>query len=166
MENTSHLVLSDYQRAVLNEMGIVSWQLVNQKQNQPKVENQTSDPVVTSSDVVSRVDALEKLKQLKVQTQKNETTDAVLVTCSQSDAQLQIFTDVLIALGLEAKELKYVSTEQLSHYSDYPLSWVIGDNLGFQNKQLITPPLSELYQSATKKQLWLQLQSAKYLIEC
>ena len=138
MQNTSHLVLSDYQRAILNEMGISSWQLANEERNQSQVDNQADNTVVAATEVVPKVDALAKLKQLKVQTQTKETTGSILVTCSQSDTKLQIFTDVLTALGLEAKQLKHVSIDQLNHYSGYPLSWALGDKVRMQNKQLIT----------------------------
>jgi len=160
MENTSHLVLTDYQRAILNEMGVSSWQLASEEQTQAKVDNKTIEAVATSSEVVSKVDALAKLKQLKVQTQTNEMTDAVLVTFSQSDAKFQIFSDVLIALGLEADQHKHISTDQLNHYSGFPLSWTLGEKVSLHDKQLITPAISELHRSDTKKQLWLQLQSA------
>lgn len=160
MQNTSHLVLSDYQRAILNEMGISSWQLANEERNQSQVDNQADNTVVAATEVVPKVDALAKLKQLKVQTQTKETTGSILVTCSQSDTKLQIFTDVLTALGLEAKQLKHVSIDQLNHYSGYPLSWALGDKVSMQNKQLVTPTLAALHHSDTKKQLWRQLQSA------
>jgi len=160
MENTSHIVLSDYQRAILNEMGISSWHLASEEHNHAKVDIVKNHTGEASSEVVLKVDALEKLKQLKVQTQTNEITDSVLVSCSQSDSNLQIFSDVLTALGLETKQIKHVSIDQLSQYSDYPLSWVIGDKVSLMNKQLITPTLVELNYSDTKKQLWLQLQRA------
>lgn len=160
MENTSHLVLSDYQRAILNEMGISSWQLASEVATQVKVVNQPLENVTTSSDVISKTDALAKLKQLKLQTQKIESTDSILMTFSKSDIQFQIFTDILIALGLEAKPQKHISTEQLNHYSDYPLSWTQGEKVSMNSKQLITPALAELHHPETKKQLWQQLQSA------
>lgn len=164
MENTSHLVLSDYQRAILNEMGISAWQLINEKNNQQhtqvKVENQPIKAAVTLSKTKSKEDALAKLKQLKVQTQSVEATDSVLLTFSQSAAKLQIFTDVLIALGLDSKPQKYISSDELSHYSAYPLSWTQGNTISLNNTQLITPALSELHHADTKKQLWQQLKSA------
>ncbi len=159
MENISHLVLSDYQRAILNEMGISSWQLADEEQTQAKAESQTVEAVATSSKVIPKEDALAKLKQLKVQTQTSKATDSVLVTFLQSDSKLQIFTDVLIALGLEANQQKYISTDQLSLYSDYPLSWTQGEKVNLKHKQLITPTLAELQHSDNKKQLWQQLQS-------
>jgi DNA polymerase III psi subunit len=159
MENTSHLTLSDYQYAILNEMGISSWQLTSEEQTQVKIDNHVPEVVATSSDVISKEDALAKLKQLKVQTQTSETTDSVLVMFSPEDTKFQIFTDVLIALDLEAKPQKHISTEQLSHYLGYPLSWKQGEKVSFNHKQLITPALIELYHSDTKKQLWQELQS-------
>ena len=160
MENISHLVLSDYQRAILNEMGIASWQLASEEATQVKVVNQPLENVTTSSDVISKTDALAKLKQLKLQTQKIESTDSILVTFSAIDTQLQIFTDILMALSLEAKPQKHISTEQLNHYSGYPLSWTQGEKVSMNSKQLITPALVELHHPETKKQLWQQLQSA------
>ena len=160
MENTSHLVLSDYQRAILNEMGISSWQLANEEQTQVALDNQTHEIAATSPDVKSTEDALAKLKQLKVQTQTRESTDSVLLTFLPSDTKFQIFTDVLIALNLEARQQKHISREQLSQYSDYPLSWTQGEKVSLNDKQLTTPALAELHQPDTKKQLWQQLQSS------
>ena len=54
MENTPHLVLSDYQRAILNEMGVSSWQLANAEQTQAKAEKQVVEAVAAPSEVVSR----------------------------------------------------------------------------------------------------------------
>ncbi|PKH00743.1 DNA polymerase III subunit psi [Paraglaciecola sp. MB-3u-78] len=160
MENTSHLALSDYQYAILNEMGISSWQLTSEQQTQVKVDNQSPEVVTKSSDVTSKEDALAKLNQLKIQTQTSEATESVLLTFTLSDTKFQMFTDVLIALDLDAKPQKHISTEQLSHYSGYPLSWTQGEKVSFNHKQLITPALTELHHSDTKKQLWQELQSA------
>lgn len=160
MENISHSVLSDYQLAILNEMGISVWQLSNAAQNYPKTESQKDATVDNSPDPVTKIDALEKLKQLKVQTQTKKSTESVLVTCSEIETKLNIFTDILIALGLESKELKLISVEQLGDYIDFPLSWTHGDQVSFQNKQLITPALVELKLADSKKKLWRQLQNA------
>jgi hypothetical protein len=69
MEKSSYLALSDYQHAILNEMGISSWQLASEEKTQVKVDNQPPDVVTSSFEVTSKEDALAKLKQLKVQTQ-------------------------------------------------------------------------------------------------
>jgi DNA polymerase III psi subunit len=161
MEKTTHIELSDYQRAILNEMGVSSWRLADGEPTTSKVENSNFEVVApTSQASVSKEDALTKLKQLKVQTQATEVTDSVLVTFSQNDTSLQIFADVLIALGLEAKQQKHISSEQLNHFSGYPLSWTQGEKVSMRDNQLTTPSLVELNNSDTKKQLWQQLQSA------
>lgn len=165
MENISHLLLSDYQRAILNEMGISSWQLADQDKTKNQVENQTREVAAVPSEVISKEDALAKLKQLKVKTQTTELTHFVLVTFSLKDTQCQIFTDILMALGLEAKQQKHISTEQLDHYSGYPLSWTQGEKVSFKRNQLITPAFGELHHSEIKKQLWQQLQSVLPLVE-
>jgi DNA polymerase III psi subunit len=160
MQKTSPLLLSDYQRAILNEMGISSWKLKGEEQTQAKVETQPTETVATSSNVIPKEDALARLKQLKVEPQKSEVTNSILVTFSPNDIKFQIFTDVLIALDLDAKQQKHISTNQLSHYSGYPLSWTQGEKVSLNHKQLITPALAELHHADTKKQLWQQLQSA------
>jgi DNA polymerase III psi subunit len=169
MENNSHLVLSDYQRAILNEMGISSWQLANAQQTPEKVENQIHGSVAPSSKVTSKViskeDALAKLKQLKVQTQTSVTTDSVLVALSPSDVNFEIFTDVLIALGLETKQQKYISSDQLSHFSGFPLSWTQGEKVSLNHKQLITPSLVDLHYPDIKKLLWQQIHNASSLVK-
>jgi len=168
MENTANFVLSDYQRAVLNEMGISSWQLANGPQT--PFENQTYGLVDASSTATSKMaskialrttpkeEALDRLKQLKAQTQTRVTSDLILVTLP--DVNFQIFTDVLIALGLETKQQKYVSIEQLSQFSGYSLSWTQGEKVSFKYKQLTTPALAELHRPDIKKLLWQQLYSA------
>jgi len=162
MESTSHLVLSDYQRAILNEMGISSWQFADEQHPQVKVENQPSKEVATPSKVRSKEDALAKLKQLKVQTQTSEATESVLTTFSKNDTELQLFTDVLIAFGLDAKQLKHISTDELNHYSSYPLYWTQGEKINFSHKQFVTPAITELHHSDIKKQLWQQLRALPF----
>ena len=160
MENKFRIVLSDYQRAILNEMGISSWQFVNEHQTPATVENQTVRAVTTSSKVTSKIDALDKLKQLKAQTQTTISTDSILVTLSPSDVHFRMFTDVLIALDLETTQQKYISVAQLNQFSGYPLSWVQGEQVSFNHKQLTTPALAELHYPNIKKLLWQQLHSA------
>ncbi|MFT7411697.1 MAG: DNA polymerase III psi subunit [Paraglaciecola sp.] len=160
MEITSHIVLSDYQRAILNEMGISLWHLFDEVPTNTKVENSICEVITVLPEVTSKEDALSKLKQLKVQTQTTEPTDSILVTFTPSETKLQIFTDVLIALGLEGKQQKHISTEQLSLYSDYPLTWTQAEKVSLIYKQLITPALSELQHPEIKKRLWQQLQHA------
>jgi DNA polymerase III psi subunit len=160
MENTSHLILSDYQRAILNEMGISSWHLASEEQTRSKVDNHHHEVVTTSSEVISKENALVRLKQLKAQTQTNDVTDSVLVSFSPSDTKFHIFTDVLIAIGLESKPQKHISTDQLSLYSGYPLSWTQAQKVSMSRNQLMTPALAELQHPDIKKQLWQQLQSA------
>ncbi|MBL4631059.1 MAG: DNA polymerase III subunit psi [Paraglaciecola sp.] len=171
MENTPRLVLSDYQAAILNEMGISSWQLVEEQQSQLKNEIPSPDPdpnlrleaVATSSEVISKEDALVKLSQLKVTTHTSEATDSVLVSFLPTDTKSYIFTDVLIALGLDAKSQKHISADKLDDYRDYPLSWTQGEKVSFTHKQLMTPALAELQHSDIKKQLWQRIQSASLL---
>ncbi|MFQ3189762.1 MAG: DNA polymerase III psi subunit [Paraglaciecola sp.] len=160
MEHISRHVLSDYQRAILNELGISSWQLASDDQTQTKVDNQPHDVVKTSTRAISKDDALAKLKQLKAQTHTSEVTDSVLVTFLPSDKKCPIFSDVLIAIGLDVNPQKHISVDQLSHYSGYPFSWVQGQEVSMNRNQLITPALVELQHPDTKKQLWQQLQSA------
>jgi DNA polymerase III psi subunit len=150
-------MLSNYQRAMLSEMGISCWQVVNDQQPLSEIENKTHKDIASSSKMTSKVDALDKLKQLKAQTQTTIATDLVLVALSPSHANFQIFTDVLIALGLETKQQQYISTDQLNQFSKYPLVWIEGKTINFNHKQLITPALSELLYPDAKKLLWQQL---------
>lgn len=162
MENKSDLVLSNYQCAILNEMGISSWQLASEQKTPVKIEVQIHRVESTPPKVTSKVDALDKLKQLKAQTQTQSSVinECVLVALSPSDVNLQIFNDVLIALKLETKQKKYISTEQLEQFKGYPLSWIQGDKVNLYQNQLITPALAELQYPEIKKSLWQQLCSA------
>ncbi|WP_299072543.1 DNA polymerase III subunit psi [uncultured Paraglaciecola sp.] len=160
MENKSQFVISDYQQAILHEMGISSWQLVNEQQSAVNTEGLSPKHDGKPSETSSTEDALAKLKQLKVKTQKSESTNSLLVTFSPEDSKEPMFSDVLIALGLDTKQLIYISNEQISQYSDYPLCWSQGENIRFHQSNLTTPPLTALHNSDSKKQLWQQLQTA------
>jgi DNA polymerase III psi subunit len=164
MKNNTLHALSNYQCAILNEMGITSWQLANEQQTPAEVEVQIHEPEATSSKVsskvTSKVDALGKLKQLKAQTQTSVITDSVLVALSPSDVNLQIFHDVLIAFSLDTKQQKCISIDQLHQFSGYPLSWIQGEKVNLYQKQLTTPALAELKKPEIKKLLWQQLHSA------
>lgn len=160
MEKNSHFVLCDFQRAILNEMGVSSWRLADKQTPKVDVENKPQKDVVTSSVVKSKENALANLEKLKVQTRPVEKTDSVLVTFPQSEEMRQIICDVLLAIGLGTKPLKHISSDQLSQYSGYPLCWTQGKTISFYNKQLITPALAELHDPSARKQLWQQLQLA------
>ena len=163
MENTPQYVLSDYQRAILNEMGISSWKLVGNEATQSKVEDVLLAVATVTSKITSKETALAKLKQLKAQTSSTiDISDLVLVTFLHKDTELKIFSDVLLSIGLEAKQQKYIPTEQLGQYSDYALIWTQGEKVSLKNKQLITPALAQLQHCDSKKQLWQQLQNTLY----
>lgn len=157
MEHTSHLELSDYQRAVLTEMGISVWSLANAEQQSQSGMPSWGD-VSVSPDAVSKKDALAKLQELKAQNQATETTDAVLVTFSQAETKLQPFSDVLVALELDTQPLKYISPDQIAQYSSYPLSWSTGLEVSIDGSQLITPPIAQMQDPRSKRQLWKVLQ--------
>lgn len=160
MEKISHLELSDYQRAVLTEIGVSCWQLLDPETNQKQEKSHPTETVAPDSQVISKQNALAKLQQLKTEKPAPEPTDAVLVTFSKNDTQLAIFNDVLIALGADIHQQKYISSEQLVTYSGSPLCWTQGDKVTLANKTLTTPVLAELSHPQTKKQLWQALQHA------
>ena len=157
MEKVSIDILSEYQQAILTEMGISAWELLSPESS--TTSNNNTKQVAQTSDTPSSEDALAKLQQLREQTQPLQSTTSVLVTLPKEDTEQSIFNDLLIALDVEFEQVKLISTEQLSHYTDFPLSWVLGEKTSLDNNKLVTPALTELHQSVVKKQLWQQLQT-------
>ena len=157
MEKVSIDVLSEYQQAILTEMGISAWQLLTTKSSSSNSED--AELAKQTPELASKEDALTKLQQLREQTQPLQSTTSVLVTLPREDTEQSIFNDLLIALDVEFEQVKLISTEQLGHYTDFPLSWVLGEKTSLDNNRLVTPALTELHQSVVKKQLWQQLQT-------
>ena len=168
MLNNSSVQLTDYQRAILTEVGVTYWQFRNPNKVMVEAErladNQTAQLSIHAPEDVSKApvkspqDALLALQQLKEDVLTLESTDKVLLAFAPQEIKSELVSDVLMALGLEDKAYKNVSAEQLAQFKDYPLSWQQGDKLTLNDNQLCTGSLSELSRPAMKKQLWQLIQ--------
>lgn len=167
MQQSSNVHLSDYQRAVLNEMGVSCWQKIDQQKispesvvgisPQPKVEEQT---LKVASQKTSSENALARLAALKkpiAEVKTAQKIDSVLFALTNEHPLF--LKDVLLAIGLEKIEQISISAEQIPDYSDYPLAWKQADEISVNEKILSTPTLSALQTPSNKKQLWKALQS-------
>lgn len=168
MLNITALPLSDYQRAILAELGVTHWQSRDPNRSaslkdpiassEAVQQPMTKDKIETDTQVKSPQDALVALKQLKDKVLTLESTDNVLLALSEEDINSVIVSDILMAMGLENKVQKRIAVQQLAEYKDYPLSWQQGVNLTLNNNQLTTVSLDVLQISDTKKQLWQLIQ--------
>lgn len=168
MENNSDLVLTDYQRAVLTEMGVSYWQLADASEQsnkqsglaqakQPDDGVSTNSTPLVDSQLFPQEQALARLKALKEGSNSVQSTDEVLLIWPEGNSVQSVFNDVLMALELETKSQKHISISQLERYVDYPLAWKQGDAISLSNNQLTTPALDNL-SPQLKKQLWQQMQ--------
>ncbi|WP_158968500.1 hypothetical protein [Paraglaciecola sp. L3A3] len=167
MQTSPTFQLSDYQRAILNEMETSCWVLLNEQKSDSKVELKTAPPVASDNPIsvsmpsspVSKDSALAKLAALKQVTQEltsAKSTDKVILAITN---ELPNFSkDILLALELEAREQIPVTTEQVSDYVDYPLAWKQAESISLIENLLSTPALSKINNANSKKQLWHVLQ--------
>jgi DNA polymerase III psi subunit len=164
MLNKSSVQLTDYQRAILTEVGVTYWQFRDPNKVMVEADNQTAIQPSHGSELISKApvkspqDALLALQQLKEDVLTVESTDKVLLALSHQEIKSELVSDVLTALGLEDKACKSVPADQLAQFKDYPLSWQQGDNLTLNDNQLCTGSLSELNRPEMKKQLWQLIQ--------
>lgn len=171
MLNITALTLSDYQRAILAELGVTHWQsrdpngsatLKDQiTASEPDQQPMTSDKLETNTQVKSPKDALVTLKQLKDKVLAVESTDNVLLALPERDISSVIVSDILMAMGFENKVQKRIAVQQLAEYKDYPLSWQQGAHLALNDNQLTTVSLEALQSAETKKQLWQLIQKCE-----
>ena len=168
MQNNSSIQLTDYQRAILTEVGVTFWQSRDPNKtadeatlaavNKAQQQHNQSPELVSTNSAKSPKDALLALQQLKEDVLTVESTDKVLLALSPQEIKSNIVIDVLMAMELENKAFKNVLIEELAQFKDYPLSWQQGDKLTLQDNQLCTGGLSELNRPVIKKQLWQLIQ--------
>jgi DNA polymerase III psi subunit len=159
MKNSNSLVLSDYQRAILTEMGISSWQTQNEPNQATMPSLKTSDRPNGDAKSISKEKSLDRLNQLKTQPKPKEVTSAVLLAFLQSDINHPIVADILVALELDEKQKIHITDEQLDVYAGYPLCWVQSKNISLNGNQLTTPNVGELTTAQNKKTLWQHIQT-------
>ena len=154
--NTAPTTLSDYQRGVLNELGISCWRL----QGNTATEQQAFKPAkpAVETAVSSQQNALNRLQQLKSSGQNVNYARHIVCSFSPTTDEAELFKDILLALGLDAHPVASLTGEDIARLDDYVCRWDIADKAQVTSKGLLTPPLNTLKHPAAKKQLWLILQ--------
>lgn len=150
-------MLSDYQRAVLTEIGVMSWQ----SQEKAKVgalsikPNSFSEPNIQTT----QVKALEKLSQLKQTEDRVSYTGQVVCLFDLHPPLPNLLLDILSVLGLEKLPRISLQNEQAKLAKDYALFWSVNsEKTEFSSARLMTPSLESLKVPLVKKQLWQLLQ--------
>ncbi|MCF2946898.1 DNA polymerase III subunit psi [Paraglaciecola aquimarina] len=177
MIETPKFNLSNYQRAMLTEMGISCWQLFEHKE----AVELTADLSETKQAIklqeikqrVSQDSALAKLAALKSSNTRttgpnsNTQVDVPLVTKKQATDQILLamkhgssvwLQDVLLAMGLYGAEQTSIEATQIVEYFDFALAWKQGEKIKLEGRVLTTPALSEMQSAKNKKQLWQVIQ--------
>lgn len=145
--------LSKYQRAVLNELGIVYWKtqsLISVPPLNADVKNLSSKEPSKNS----QQEALEKLSQLKKTTTVSYKGK---VLCAFELQHIPMVSDILLVLGLDTKNIQLISHEQIKTVKDFDLIWTLSSEVNVEQKQLTTPNLTEM-SAADKKKLWQSIQ--------
>ena len=163
MISSSQAQLSDYQQAVLQQLGIVCWRpqqdhdISAAAQERKPLSSAAGQPVDKK---VSQQQSLDKLQQLKQQTLQSYQGK---VLCGFTPEQLSqgLLKDVMLYLNLTDCPLVYLAEDKLSQAKDYALLWRFTDDFAFDQHTLCTPPLSQWNSAAGKKRLWQLLQRAE-----
>ncbi|KXI27608.1 hypothetical protein AX660_18780 [Paraglaciecola hydrolytica] len=163
--NTATNQLSDYQRAVLNELGISCWKkqgddnVAVSTTSEKEAKHQTSVLHTPRTETSSKEAALSKLQQLKTQQSSVSYAGKVLCEFTPSVDYSRLVKDVMTALELSDCPLVALTQAELAQAKDYALVWQFGDTVGLESKQLTTPQLSQFNDPALKKQLWRLIHS-------
>jgi hypothetical protein len=161
--NSATNQLSDYQRGVLNELGILCWkkQIISDDGAliDATVPLAQSSLVKPQADVTNKDVALNRLQQLKTEQVSVSYTGKVLCSFTSSAELTGLMRDIIGALEFADKPVVSLTKAELAQAKDYAFIWQNGDELELSNKQLITPELSKLKDPLLKKQLWQLIQN-------
>ncbi|MDP5132431.1 MAG: DNA polymerase III subunit psi [Paraglaciecola sp.] len=159
-------MLSDYQRAVLTELGVMCWQTQDAAQNKRSQHAQklsdvagTAPKHLQSNSQVTKANALEKLNQLKQVQERVSYKDKIIFQCEKIEPAPAVLNDILLALEMDNHAVVYLTAEQTKLAKDYALLWSMQHNeIEFSSNTLFTPPINDLRDPVFKKTLWQVLQ--------
>ncbi|WP_340680416.1 DNA polymerase III subunit psi [Paraglaciecola sp.] len=161
--NTTTQELSDYQRAVLNELGILCWKkqanASESEQYEAVAKHHTSALHKPLPETASKESALNKLQQLKSPQPSVSYAGKVLCTFTPSAEFSALMQDVMFALELSDYPLISLTKTELAQAKDYVLVWQCGDEVEISASQLTTPELNHLNNPSFKKSLWQLIQN-------
>lgn len=160
-------MLSDYQRAVLTELGVMCWQSQQQAATDLNVSSEQAKRT-SSHDVPHMTEilkaavqskALENLSQLKQKQESVSYTGQVICLFDLAEPIPNLMLDILTTMGLESMPKLQLTTEQVKQAKDYVLCWSISDKtLSLSANKLMTPAIQILSDGKLKKQLWRLIQ--------
>ena len=148
--------MSDYQRGILNELGISCWRLQSSSATEHQATKQAKPTVETA--VSSQQNALNRLQQLKSSGLNVDYAQHIVCSFSPTTDEAALFKDILLTLGLDGHPVASLTREDITRLDDYVCRWDIADKAQVASKRLVTPPLINLKHAAIKKQLWSILQ--------
>lgn len=172
-DNKAHF-LSDYQRAMLTEMGVLPLALrddaITQQTKTAIHVKPVSDELEQEQELKSNPDELnnQPVSQPEISSQsspilKSEPTSLngkVLLGMTEKQFSQPLVQDVLIALDIQPTDCVVIESPDCTQYCDYGLSWLISSKIEFFDNRLVTKPLSEMDSAQNKKALWSAITSA------
>lgn len=168
MQNNYSFQLSNYQSAVLTEMGIIPWQSRTLKADSganscSKTQSDTDSSKKLSNPIQSLRDTVKSDNHAAVVEKDNHVVvslpEHIVIIFDDWNQSSRLAQDIISALALNDKPLHIVgASESKQQFSDYALIWQQGDRIALENNILTTPRLN-LLQAPTKKRLLWQLLS-------
>lgn len=144
MPNSYIKSLSEYQIAVLREMGISVWQYLENPAMTLESQSEVQ-PVASGCDIESISDPLAiSGKALLLMS-----TDAL----TQGSCQ-----DIMHCLQIELDKVIWAKPNELSKFTEYRIAIVFGDSLSFEDRVLVLPPIEQLESASIKRELWQLIQ--------
>lgn len=161
MNAKTHNTLSSYQRAVLSELGIATWQpqsaeILNTENPAQSVASNIEPPKTVENKKPSPIpDAIKRFKSKPdAAPARKSVPNSVLLGFNLASVPNALVKDVLLSLGLPTEGPEVISKANSAEYSDYLFAWEIDEKIALKGRLLTTPSLNKGLPVATKKQLW------------
>ena len=136
MNEKTSPTLTAYQQATLGEIGIVTWQL------------QSAEPLGTAA-------AHYEPNTHRLNTAvKKSVPNSLIFGFDVRSVKGSLVNDILLSVGYPQDKFDKVVNVDCEQYADYAFAWKIGEEVSFQSRLLVTPPIDTLLSPAIKKQLW------------
>ncbi|QHJ11125.1 hypothetical protein FX988_01347 [Paraglaciecola mesophila] len=161
MNTKTHNTLSSYQRAVLGELGIATWQAqspesLNTETPTQNVASNIQAPNKVANKKTSPIpDAIKRFKtQPDEAPVRKSVPNSVVLGFNLASVPSSLVKDVLLSIELPTEGPELISKVNSAEYSDYLLAWDIDEKVALKGRLLTTPPLNKGLSVANKKQLW------------
>jgi DNA polymerase III psi subunit len=157
MNSKTLFSLSEYQRAILTEIGITNWRQLETSVDVFTTQNDESNLV--KDDNKDELFRQRESAEPKIDKQVKSIPERILLLIPETQSAHPLIQDVLNTLNLPKNALVTFSGGVIEDYADYLLAWKEGPETVLNGTILNTLDLSSLSSPEAKKHLWQILQN-------